>query len=152
MADGRHFTDYRPNCYVNNTIQENNGLYNSFQTRMFLTHNATQMMELNRKMACDKNCCGPCQEPYQSGTMMHEASAEVVGAEVPCGQKRSVPTPVRTHSNSPLACDAWSVGDNREMSSNCCSPLLNLANRYPHAEDDVFVARKAVQGGGVPFA
>ena len=100
MDDGRHFTNYQPNCYVNNLLQENNGLHNSFQTRMFLTHNATQMMELNRKEACSKNCCGPCQPPYDLGTMMPEASAQVVGGPVPAAPSRrprpsSAPTATR---------------------------------------------------------
>lgn len=150
MDDGRHFTNYQPNCYVNNLLQENNGLHNSFQTRMFLTHNATQMMELNRKEACSKNCCGPCQPPYDLGTMMPEASAQVVGGPVPCGPKSSSAPLVGAHSNAPLTCAAWSVGDNRDLDYNCCSPVSNLANQYPHSHDDVVITRKAVQGGGMP--
>ena len=75
MADGRNFTDYRPDCYVNNLIRQNNSTYNSFQYRMFLTHNAEKLMNLNRTYACEKNCCGPCQSPYDVGTMMPSNSA-----------------------------------------------------------------------------
>ena len=36
MADGRHFTDYRPQCTLNNQIRaQNNGL-SSFDYRMYL--------------------------------------------------------------------------------------------------------------------
>lgn len=150
MDDGRHFTDYRPNCYTNNLVQENNGLNNSFQTRMFLIHNATQMMEQNRKTACAKNCCGPCQEPYQLGTMMRENSAEVVGEPVPCGTKTSAAPMVSAHSNAPLTCNAWTVGDNRNLDYNCCSPVKQLANQYPHSHNDVVVVRKSSPGGGMP--
>ena len=42
MDDARHFTDYRPNCHLNNTLKANNKTFNSFQYRMFLTHNANK--------------------------------------------------------------------------------------------------------------
>ena len=90
MDDGRHFTDYRPHCHMASTIQADNGIHNSFQSRLFLTQNATKLIELNRKEACSKNCCGPCQAPYQLSTTMPEASAMVLGGPVPCGQKTSM--------------------------------------------------------------
>ena len=74
MADGRHFTDYRPNCYLNNSMRADNQTFNSFQYRMFLTQNAERLMEMNRNNSCDKNCCGPCQKPYDQGTMLPEQS------------------------------------------------------------------------------
>ena len=40
MDDGRHFTDYRPSCHVNNLVRSNNAVLNSHEYRMFLTHNA----------------------------------------------------------------------------------------------------------------
>lgn len=60
MADGRHFTDYRPNTDINNMIKINNNLVNTFSYRNFLTDNAEKLMSLNDKMNCDRNCCGPC--------------------------------------------------------------------------------------------
>ncbi len=60
MADGRNFTDYRPECYINNLIRQNNSISNSFQYRMFLTHNADKLMKINRDYTSTKNCCGPC--------------------------------------------------------------------------------------------
>ena len=99
---------------------------------------------------CDKNCCGPCQKPYQSGTMMPEATADVVGTPVPCGLKTSQPSVVDAHSGAPLTCPAWNSGDSREVSYNCCSPVSNLANTYPVSENEVVVSRKSVPGGGMP--
>ena len=43
MADGRHFTDYRPNCHLNNRIQTENQVSNSYEYRMFLTRNASDL-------------------------------------------------------------------------------------------------------------
>ena len=70
MDDGRHFTDYRPNCHLNNLMRANQQTNNSFQYRMFLTHNANHIMQQNRKpLSCSqwsvghanrlKNCCVP---------------------------------------------------------------------------------------------
>ena len=38
----------------------------NFQYRNFLINNAEELMNLNRNYACEKNCCGPCKEPYHS--------------------------------------------------------------------------------------
>ena len=72
MDDARHFTDYRPNCDANNLIRASYGIQNSHEYRRFLTHNANDLMKMNRNYACQKNCCGPCIEPYEQGTMLPE--------------------------------------------------------------------------------
>ena len=74
MDDARHFTDYRPNCHLNNLLIANYGIQNSHDYRSFLTHNAKKIMQMNRNYACKKNCCGPCVEPFQQGTMLPEQS------------------------------------------------------------------------------
>jgi hypothetical protein len=74
MADGRHFTDYRPSCHINNIIRTGNNVMNSFQYRLFLTRNAGELMDINRQYACKKNCCGPCQEPYHSINTLPEVN------------------------------------------------------------------------------
>ena len=40
MDDARHFTDYRPNCHINNLVRANNAIMNSHEYRMFLSNNA----------------------------------------------------------------------------------------------------------------
>ena len=35
MADGRHFTDYRPSCHINNIIRTGNNVMNSFRVEHF---------------------------------------------------------------------------------------------------------------------
>lgn len=72
MDDARHFTDYRPNCHLNNLIVTSYSIQNSHDYRSFLTHNAKELMKMNRNYACEKNCCGPCVEPYNQGTMLPE--------------------------------------------------------------------------------
>lgn len=72
MDDGRHFTDYRPSCDVNNLMIANNSVFSSFDYRMYLMENAEKLMDLNRVYATQKNACGPCLEPYNIGTMLPE--------------------------------------------------------------------------------
>ena len=66
MDDGRHFTDYRPNCLVNNLVQTQNDIKDSYHYRMFLTENADKLMELNRLYAVKRNYCSTCDAPKVS--------------------------------------------------------------------------------------
>jgi len=72
MSDGRHFTDYRPSCDVNNLIIVNNNTLSNFDYRMYLIENAEKLMDINRMYTVEKNSCGPCKEPYNDGTMLPE--------------------------------------------------------------------------------
>ena len=54
MADGRHFTDYRPNYNLNNQIKTDNGVANSFEFKTFLCDNGDNIRELNKKHAFNK--------------------------------------------------------------------------------------------------
>lgn len=60
MSDGRHFTDYRPSCDLNSMIIRDNNIINSFEGRRFLQRNAEEIMNINRKDACMKNCNSVC--------------------------------------------------------------------------------------------
>jgi len=81
MDDGRHFTDYRGNCSVNNLIRENKEINNSFKYRMFLTKNANKIMDINRMYSCQKNCSSPCQESYNIGKSSKEETCEGILAK-----------------------------------------------------------------------
>tara|TARA_B110000902_G_C14085343_1_gene504797 strand:- start:277 stop:624 length:348 start_codon:yes stop_codon:yes gene_type:complete len=59
MNDGRQFTDYRPNCYLNNELGQGMG---SWQYRAFLTDNAggihdKMLSGLELELACS-TCTG----------------------------------------------------------------------------------------------
>lgn len=72
MADGRHFTDYRPRCYGQYILKNQNEIPSSFDYRMYLTRNASDIMKKNAFDAYMTNRCGPCMEPYDVGTMVPE--------------------------------------------------------------------------------
>jgi len=77
MDDGRHFTDYRSNCHLNNLVRANNAVMSSHDYRMFLTDNAKGLIELNRSYTCQKNGCGPRQVKDQPSTMLPEQSIQI---------------------------------------------------------------------------
>ena len=152
MADGRNFTDYRPDCYVNNLIRQNNSTYNSFQYRMFLTHNAEKLMNLNRTYACEKNCCGPCQAPYDVGTMMPSNSAVDCNANQ-CGNNVGDISGMcgqAVDSSQPLVCPGIF---NPNKPKNCCTPPQNNFEYYPDnsEEGQIGVKRLASPSGGIPL-
>ena len=76
MSDGRHFSDYRSSDYINDLIRADNNISNSLHYRVFLQNNADALMDRQRQIACQLNCCGPCpitqssKEPF--GTMLPE--------------------------------------------------------------------------------
>lgn len=151
MADGRHFTDYRPNCYVNNLIKADNGTQNSFQYRQFLTHNAAQLMDINRHHACQKNCCTQCEDPFHQGTMLPEmnkfvcdkSTCKLIGNDPNGLGTGRVYQPVQECANLP---SAWPV----DGKNNVCITPKDAANYYP-LDESVYKTsqRVAVPGGGV---
>tara|TARA_Y100000590_G_C15659640_1_gene992060 strand:- start:1009 stop:1365 length:357 start_codon:yes stop_codon:yes gene_type:complete len=86
MDDGRHFTEYRSSCFLNNYTRFNNDIRNSYQYRLFLTRNAEKIMEQNKKLACDNQCCKDCN----GQTMLPEESM-VECNEFTCNVKANNP-------------------------------------------------------------
>ena len=60
MSDGRAFTDYRPSGYVNDLIRLQNNVYDSYNYRQFLIHNAIKLMDVSDKYNTIKNGCPNC--------------------------------------------------------------------------------------------
>ena len=153
MDDGRHFTDYRPNCHVNNLVRGNNAVLNSHEYRMFLTHNANKLMDLNRTYTTQKNGCGPCMKPYNTGTMLPEQTVQV------CNNKSCNSDFVndkglglgRRYDNNSTNCGDWPKELPVNQHSNCCAPNNKLFNYYNHMDrksQGELVVRNASPGGG----
>ena len=137
MADGRHFTDYRPNCHTNNLLRADNEIGNSFQYRSFLTENAETLMDKNREIACAKNCCTPCAssplgvEGFNNGTMLPEKYIQECNehtCKVVLNDVNGVGTGRRYYTNDVNDCGtmpgAWPKD---QKTNNCASPLDNFA-------------------------
>ena len=58
MDDGRHFTDYRPNCYLDTLVSIPSK--SNYEARQFMIHNGSDIMKANYQNAYQKNSCGPC--------------------------------------------------------------------------------------------
>ena len=153
MDDGRHFTDYRPNCHVNNLIRSNNNITSSFDNRHFLINNANKLMDLNRTYACQKNCCGPCKEPYNQGTMLSEQTSKKCNT-------RSCNTELKHHdglgqgrvySEDSESCSEWPNSLPVNQPYNCCADNKNLFNYYNHIDTKAqgeLIPRLTIPSGG----
>lgn len=147
MADGRHFTDYRPSCHINNIIRTGNNVMNSYQYRLFLTRNADELMDVNRGYACQKNCCSPCKEPYHSINTLPEVNkvkcdknnCEIVAFDANgLGQGR-------IYGDAPK-CD--NVGVDSAGNNGCAKPEDNMRHLGSQENSKNNVVRNAVPGGG----
>ena len=149
MDDARHFTDYKPNCHLNNVLRTQNQILNSYDYRMYLTNNASQLMDYNRKLACDLNCCSSCMQPYDVGTMLPEKKMTQCSA-TGCVTAPSVFEGIgtgRRYSDEEEVCPG--VNNMNDM-SNCCAPYNDLSNYYPDSkiQDESFGARLSMPSGG----
>ena len=145
MADGRHFTDYRPHCYVDNLIVAENGINNSFNYRLFLQQNATQLMDINRQYSCKKNCCLPCNQG--NGTMLSEANKFVYdkrGGRLVANDPNGLGTG-RVYSPEDQNCVTMGVCGQPTMPNACATPQ-DAFNYYPMKQNEM--GRLTIPYGG----
>jgi len=155
MDDARHFTDYRPNCDVNNLISANNTILNSFEYRQFLTHNAANLIELNRNYACEKNCNADCKKPYNQGTMLDEQSMRVCNnhsCNTDFVNMNGIGTG-RKYDTKSGSCNHWESKNANQ--SNSCADTVALFNYYNQidtkAQGELF-PRSTHPSGGKAFS
>ena len=58
MDDGRHFTDYRPNCYLDTLVSIPSK--SNYEARQYMIHHGSDIMHANYQNAFAKNSCGKC--------------------------------------------------------------------------------------------
>ena len=158
MADGRHFTDYRPSCELDDRIRFDNNVHNSFQYRQFVTTHAEELMNKNRHEACIQNCCGPCtgtdKEMLDSvGTMLPEQSMFVTDGRI-MKMRLNDPNGIgtgRQYWTTPQSCEglpsAWPITGGK--SNNCMTENDKLFYLGNYA--DASLGRVAMpKGGNVP--
>ena len=148
MDDGRHFTDYRGNCYVNNLISNNKKINSSFQYRMFLTRNANKMIDLNRIYSCQKNCSTPCQKPYDNGTMLPEFTKVICDSEK-CENTINNSNGIgigRKYSSQSLSCHGINT---KSLPKNYCTTPSDNFNYFPVNKKKV--SRRTIPGGSLPL-
>lgn len=151
MSDGRHFTDYRPNCEMNSVVKMDNKISNSFEYRNFLQQNASLILDINRKHACQKNCCGPtCQEAFLNSTMLPE-QYKVNCDNHTCTRVLNDPKGLgdgRVYYTTPESCEGLPASWPQSGEKNTCvSPFDNFST-FGSNEPEVSLGRLTVPGGG----
>ena len=157
MSDGRHFTDYKPRCAVfESTV--NNNVMNSYDFRQYMIHNAEALMQKNRETAIKTNTCGPCVQPWNQGTMLPEQSMVKCDSSV-CQIGTSDPYGLGQGRDYGIKPDADYIQrmsqKNAEMAAKprntCATPQDKYYPLYGDVQDESFLARPAIPGGGEPF-
>ena len=141
MMDGRHFTDYRASNYINDIIRADNNISNSLNFRVFLQQNANLLIEKQREIACNLNCCGPCpitqtnKEDFDNGTMLPEQYKFVTDGRVSkvvlndvngLGTGRIYNTYERNDTDCSNLPSGWPVNSKAQSTNQCASPLDNF--------------------------
>jgi hypothetical protein len=159
MSDGRAFTDFRPSNYINDLIRADNNISNSLNFRVFLQNNANALMDRNRQVACQINCCGPCpitgKEGFESaGTMLPEqymfvtdgrSSKMVLNDVNGLGTGRQYYTFGRPDENCANLPSAWPLA---QAPNQCASPMDKF-NYLGDMEPTPTGMRQAIPGGGM---
>ena len=158
MADGRHFTDYRSDSYINDLIRADNNISNSLHYRVFLQQNGNSLMDRQREIACNLNCCGPCpmgnKESFNNSTMLPEQYMFVTDGSVAkmvlndvngLGVGRQYYTFAQPDDACKNLPTAWPVNQKNNM---CASPLDKF-NYLGDMNPTPTGMRQAVPGGGM---
>lgn len=159
MADGRHFTDYRPRCFSQYLVTPNGNFPSSFDYRMYLTRNADGIMKKNALDAYRTNVCGPCVEPYNIGTMLPEKTVQSCNTRT-CTFNKNDPNGLglgrffgdKDTTRTEFLQQKKAESDFFKSKDNCCAPAID--NLYLYPIDGVTrnnYERYSVPGGGVPF-
>lgn len=123
MSDGRHFTDYRPNCDLEHELRQENNVMSSFEYRNFLQSNAEQILNVNRKKACRQNCCGgSCKENFNNGTMLPEKYIVKCDGNT-CTRVLADPTGLgdgRAYFTTPSSCKGLPASYPVDQTNNVC--------------------------------
>jgi hypothetical protein len=143
MADGRHFTDYRPNCHLNNNLRTNNSVQNTFDYRRFLQSRADNLMDFNRAYAYEQNGCGSCKEPYHTNTMLPEQS------RLFCDKSGCHAAVVNPNGLGQGRCYGPTKGHVRDKQPvNCCGNANSVFSYYGGQNANMNNSRVAVPSGG----
>ena len=149
MDDSRHFTDYRPDCHVNNLIKNDNKVFNSYKYRLFLTRNAEKLMDANRQYAFLKNGVSECKMPYNQGTMLPEETKVVCNSQncrTVINDKNGLGQG-RIYSEEPN--NLLDTHQNPKLNKNYCTPPQDNFRYYPTDQvDSKNIQRHSLHSGG----
>jgi len=143
MSDGRHFTDYRPNCHLNNNLRTNNKLVNSFEYRRFLQNRGMDLMKINQSIAYEQNGCATCKEPYHQNTMLPEQT------KLYCDKNGCKKEVVDKNGLGEGRCYGKTKGHVRDrLPQNCCGDSNSVFNYLGNKNNTYEHSRNTVPAGG----
>jgi hypothetical protein len=152
MSDGRHFTDYAPNCETEMQLRNTNGVMNSFEYRIWLQKNADVLMNNNRNVACVRNCCaGSCVENFDGGTMLPEKYIVKCDANT-CTRVLADPAGLgdgRAYFTSPPTCKGLPASWPQQKNDNSCATPEDNFFYYGDMQHSGQLLRPAMPKGGV---
>ena len=155
MSDGRLFTDYRMRCDVNfsKELRQVGKPNDSYNYRQFLIKNADDIMGNIRDAAYKHARCGPCMEPFNTGTMLPEHEKDTCNARtcerniVGNGWGIGVGRWYGEDSLNNAAFNEFKLKEQAEMSkmqSNCCG-------EQEQGRGVGAMPRRPMIGGGAPL-
>lgn len=159
MADGRHFTDYKPRCMAN-FILDNDSL-NSFEYRQYLIKNSDSIIKNNQMKSYKQNTCGPCVEPYDQGTVLPEQYIQTCDKDS-CKMILNDQNGVglgRGYDNSSAKTEFLKVKEQEQMMFKNIKQPCSVAQEedmltFPYkgyTYDNVISSQRAVIPSGAPF-
>ena len=162
MSDGRLFTDYRPRCELNYVGNNGQGKgMDSYSYRQFLLSNTDNILADMRKQIYDSVVCGPCEEPYNIGTMLPEKVLDVCNKRT-CSRKTvgsGDGLGMGRYYGMDKVGDEFTTGKIKEQSemksrgANCCGTVDENSEYFPPYGMNVgpSIGRVASPYGGVPL-
>jgi hypothetical protein len=155
MSDGRLFTDYRSRCGINFPTSTGLNNYDSYSYRQHLMHNGEAFLDAWRGAAYTAAQCGPCAEPFVSGTMLPERLRESCDA-ARCQRVEVNPNGIglgRAYSSvAKRDPEVERRAQERQQTANCCGHPSDYDGYYPPTGVDAGLNRNASVGGGAPLS
>ena len=155
MSDGRNYAAWIPGSEINNEIKSYYNISSNWKYRQFLQQNGSELMDRNRNLACEKNCCLPCSETQEGfeSTMLPEKYAFVTDGSIAkmvlkdpngLGTGRQYYTSVQDQD-----CTNMPNASQGSQQNNCVSGLDRFHYIGLHDRADLSTQRVSVPGGGM---
>lgn len=163
MSDGRIFTDYSSRCDLNfvTHLNQSGKTMDSYKYRQFLLQNADKLMSDIRSEVNLRTRCGPCMEPFESGTMLSEKEQDVCDdrtcARKLIGNGHGIGVGRSYGNQSAFQADYDESRKRKQMGmpsqANCCGTKSDYDNYFAPegVVPETSINRYASVGGGTPL-
>lgn len=140
MNDGRQFTDYRPSCDMESSTRVG---MSSYDYRMFLTQNASQLMDKNRSSAASTSLCSVCD----GNTVPPPSVVQICTEKDQCTYQAGSPYGIGLMIKNSIFPEKCS--DVKAPKNNVCYSSYQKQNYLP--KNGALPQRFASPGAGTPY-